>query len=763
MRTNIIFFLIFLNTSFIINAQNLNGKILDEETEKPIPFAKVILPDLHLATLSDSLGHFEFKNIPKSTVKLSVNVFDYENKLISVSPEKFNAIEIRLKSIHHVFEEVIITRSEGRLQKETVSAVEYRTNERIFATGATTLGEAMVNIPGVQQNTIGTGISRPVVRGLSGMRVVTYWDGLRIENQQWGEDHGMASSEIGLEGIEVIKGPATLLYGADAIGGVVHFQDKNFTKEGTQTFHAASKFESNSHGTTNEIGYQINTGKIRFNTFANYLSHTDFQIPNGKFVEASRFWTANTKSALNFRVNNYIFTARHQFSHSQIGIPGHTHDLATALDEFVSSRRGFRNTISPAQFISNNFISVEQKLLFKRSDILLHLGNTNNNLREFDHGLTLPFTNLNLNNSIFNARYTQHISEKMDLKVGTQGMFQVNRNALPAESFLIPDADAFDIGAYVVLDYKVNNWRFQLGGRYDRRTINSYEPIADSSVISNIDNEPIKRLYETGNFSAGMVYNSKKTTVRINASSGFRAPHLAELLASGVHHGSLRYEKGDRNLVSEQAFQLDAALELHFDHFEFIINPYINIINNFIYLAGTDSTVSNQVGNFDFFEFQQLDRALLYGGEVGIHYHPHQLHRLHLESNFSLTIGQDLGNNPLNLMPQPLLNSRIRFDIKNKQKLVVKHIVLEHQNFMTQERVSAFERPTQGFHLINLATEMYWRGNENIRFTLGVRNLLNTEYIAHLSPLKNLGDGIQQPGINFFGKISIRFDKKLKK
>lgn len=763
MRTNIQLFLILIINSLYISAQSINGTLLEEGSQSPIPYAKISIPELHLNTLSDSLGIFHFNNIPTATIKVAINAMNYEQKFITITPEKFSNLTIFLTPIHHVFEEIIITKSEGKLQKETVTAVEYRTKERLFSSGATTLGEAMVNIPGVQQNTIGTGISRPVVRGLSGMRVVTYWDGLRIENQQWGEDHGMAASEVGLEGVEVIKGPATLLYGADAIGGVIQFQDKSFAKESSQVLHAATRFETNSQGTTNELGYQINTGKVRFNTFANYISHKDFQLPNGKFLESSRFWGANTKSALNFRKNNYIFTARHHYSYSQIGIPGHTHSLEPTIDQFMSNRRGLRASVSPAQFISNNFISIEQKLLLKTSNISLHLGNTNNHLREYDHGFNLPFTNLNLNNSLFNARYTLHVNEKIDLKIGTQGMFQTTRNSLPATSFLIPDADAFDIGTYALLDYNLDKWRFQIGARYDRRSIISYAPEADSSIISNIDADPINRIFETANFSAGLVYNSKKTTFRVNASSGFRAPHLAELLASGVHHGSLRYEKGDRNLVAEQAFQLDIALELHFEHLEFIINPYVNVINNFIYLAGTDSIISNQVGDFDYFEFQQLDRALLYGGEVGIHYHPHQLHRLHLESNFSLTIGEDLSGNDLNLMPQPLLNSRIRFDIQNKQKLVVKHLLIEHQNFMTQERVSLYERPTEGFHLINIATELYWKGKEHIRFTTGVRNLLNTEYIAHLSPLKNLGEGIPQPGINFFVKLSIQLDKKLKK
>ena len=254
----------------------------------------------------------------------------------------------------------------------------------------------------------------------------------------------------------------------------------------------------------------------------------------------------------------------------------------------------------------------------------------------------------------------------------------------------------------------------------------------------------------------GAVHNTKRTTTRFNVSSGFRAPHLAELLADGLHHGSSRYERGDRNLVSEQAIQLDVALELHFEHLEIIINPYFNRIQNFIYLQNSDT----MIGSYNVFEFQQLDLAYLYGGEVGVHYHPHRMHRLHLESNFSITIGQDSEGNALNLMPQPNTNNRIRFDIANKQKLQVKSVLLEHQYFLPQNRVGMNELPSGEYHLVHLAFDMAIRDNDQFSFKAGVRNLTNSSYIAHLSPFRNLG--IPQPGINFFFSVKYNFSNQYK-
>lgn len=759
-KVGIILFLVF--TPLLLSAQSLKGKVIDSESKEGIPFAKISVNDLSINTMTNEEGDFNLSNLPRASVEIIVYARDYEKKLIRINISQESEILIRLKSEHTVFEEVIISTSEGRLQKENITAVEYRSKDNLFESGATTLGEAIVNIPGVQQSTIGVGISRPVIRGLSGARVVTYWDGLRIENQQWGDDHGMAASEIGLKGVEVVKGPSSLLYGADALGGVIHFRDEDYVPVGTQSFYASSRVESNSMGSINELGYQKNNGKVKVNLFGNYVSHADFQLPDGNFIENSRFWSTNIKGALGYRKDNYILNVRYHGSYSKLGIPGHTHDTNPDADKFISTRRGLRTPLFPAQYIFNNFLTTDHKFLFDHSDLMIQIGNTNNYLREFEHNDDVPFTNLMLNNSTYNIRYNYHFNEKLNLKVGGQGMFQLNRNLAPTESYLIPNANSIDNGAYAVVNYDLNKWRFQGGIRYDVRHLKSFTPDVDTTVTTNIDETPLDRVYNTLNYSAGFVRNSKRTTLRFNASSGFRAPHLGELLADGVHHGSLRYERGDRDLVSEQALQLDLALELHFDHFEFIINPYFSAVNNFIYLQSTDSMVVSQVGEFNYFEFNQVDRAFLYGGEIGFHYHPHKLHRLHLESNFSITIGEDENGNALNLIPQPNLNSRIRFDINNKHKLKVKYITLEHQYFMDQDRVATFERATPAFHLLNFAAHFKYQGKQKWNFSLGARNILNTEYIAHLSPLKNLGTGIAQPGINFFVKATYLLNKSTK-
>lgn len=757
MKAKVSIFFYTLIIPFFINAQELKGLILDKESLNPIPFATVEIKALRLITKSDIDGNFKFSNLPKTGIELHIKALDYESKITRELIDSNKEITIRLINKHQVFETVTVSVTEGKLQRENITSITSRTKDYIFEFGATTLGEALSTIPGVQQNTIGTGISRPVIRGLSGMRVVTYWDGLRIENQQWGEDHGMATTELTLENIEVVKGPASLMYGADALGGVIHYSDESFQKTDGQTLRVNSKFETNAHATKSEIIYKAKKDNNKINLATNFYSNKDYQIADGRYLENSRFHGGNLKAAYGFRKDRFVSGIKYHGSFNNIGIPAHTHDANPSSEEFLSNRQGLRTSILPVQRIDNHFINLENHWYFNHSDLILQAGNTTNNLKEFDHDVVLPFTNLRLNNTFYNVRYNHHITEHLNMIIGTQGMMQFNRNRYPSSSSIMPDANSFDNGLYWVSSLKKGKWRYQLGARIDHRTIESLG--VDTNQISdiNISNEYFNNSFLSSNYALGMVRNSKKTTFRMNISSGFRAPNIAELLADGVHHGSLRYEKGNTNLKTEQAIQLDLAMEIHLDHLELVFNPYINIINDFIYLERTDSIISNNVGQFRLFEFKQVDRALLYGGEVGLHYHPHKLHNLHLESNFSLVIGQDQNNTPLNLMPQPKLTNRIRVDLNHKGAIRFTKLSIEHQYFVQQDRVADFELTTPAFNIINLSTSMKIKKVPDLSIDFGVRNLMNHKYITHLSPLRNIGDGnIPQPGINFYFKASYK-------
>jgi iron complex outermembrane receptor protein len=158
-------------------------------------------------------------------------------------------------------------------------------------------------------------------------------------------------------------------------------------------------------------------------------------------------------------------------------------------------------------------------------------------------------------------------------------------------------------------------------------------------------------------------------------------------------------------------------------------------------------------GSFPIFEYGQTDVAHLYGGEVGFHYHPQHIHRLRINTNFSITIAETENGQPISLTPQPNINTAIRFDINNNNKIRFKNIVLEHIYQLPQNRLGPNETFTVDYHLLNLATHFTIGDLKKLSVSTGVRNLLNSQYQGHLSSLKNLG--LSQPGMNVF--LSLKY------
>jgi len=314
-------------------------------------------------------------------------------------------------------------------------------------------------------------------------------------------------------------------------------------------------------------------------------------------------------------------------------------------------------------------------------------------------------------------------------------MFQSNTNGQKAEEILVPNSNFNDFGAYTLLKGTFNLWNVQAGARYDQRSITTKE------VLDGFD-----KSFNGVNYSAGISRSSKTLTTRLNASTGFRPPHISELLANGVHHATMQYLVGDRNFISESANQIDFYLGTHFDHLEIVINPFINQINNYIYKSPTDQT--DTTSGLDIFEMKQTN-AVFSGGDIAIHYHPHIAHWLHLESNLSLLSTEE----SLPFIPQNRLNNRIKIEFKGENKLKINSLSAQYVHFFVQENVARYETTSSAYQLINLGCTGNVSGKHQIDYSLGVNNLLNVKYIDHLSRLKTYE--IPNPGRNIYVKLSL--------
>lgn len=734
-------FLAFLAFSQVYSAaQSFSGKIYDKQTQSPIPHATVYLVDFEIGTLSDSNGYFSFTAPLPPQVKVRISYPLYESFHNTV-PTGLNAV-FYLEESHIELDEIVISNAQGDLHRNNVNPVEVRKIDELKAIPSTNLGELLATIPGVYQSSTGNGISKAVIRGMQGMRVVTYLNGLRIENQQWGGDHGMGVNDLGIGSVEVIKGPSSLQFGSDALGGVLYFQDDPYARQNSQEIEVQSQFESNTLGHNNRLEYKISKSRVRFNLAGLYANHSDYKLPNGRFAGNSRFSEQNIKSALSFNLRNWVTHVRYTFVNNRIGIPGHTHDSIIDLADFQYDGQSRQQTI-PAQLIQNHYLSLESKYFFSRGEVNLLLGETVNQLTELEDKLTIPAISMKLQNMLYQLRFKYNFTEKLSFTSGFQGMLQQSRNAQNATEFLIPNGNTLDNGLYAIAYLSHKKWNFQAGLRFDTRSVESLDFF--------LGNAPVNRNYSNLNFSTGAVRNTKKTTVRLNLSNGFRTPHFTELLSNGVHHGTLRYEIGNINLKTENATQADFSFEYHDEHLSFTVNPFYSLLKDYIYINPTDSIAEG----LPVYRYEQMKEAQVYGLDLGVHYHPHFAHFLHLESSFSTISMQGDGGQNLPLTPQNRINSFVKVSLKMKKKLKIEQLVLQHSCYFKQEHIVTYETASEAYNLFHFALNLKWNGKNPVWFDLGLKNFTNSSYINHLSRLKNIQ--LPSPGFNVYCSLKFKF------
>ena len=439
---------------FSAKAQSLKGKVIDFETGFGIPFAKIYCLETQNGSNADSSGAWQLDNIIDNQMTIQISAPEYDSKMIKVDSYDYEVI-VKMNPAHIHLDEVIISTSDSKLQRYSAFPVESRKIADLNKIEQTNLIDAMSNIPGIYNFSTGNGIAKPVIRGLSGMRVLTSQNGLRLENQQWGADHGFAVLNLGIDRVEVIKGPSSLIYGADALGGVIYLADEPYANFNKNEFKASTKFESNSMATFNKISYKTSRKNLRFAVYGGYFSRANYAIgssdffnpSNKEYVTNSKNSGGSFKTAVGYNKNNWITNFRYQLLYFQNGLPGHTHDSIWEASSFLSSNQT-RSYSIPAQKIFNHLAQWENKFYFKNDEVITQLGFTSNELKEFGEKVFTPGIDMTLQNYSFNVRWKHHFNDHFEIISGSQGMFQSNSNGPKAEEILVPNAGFNDLGAF---------------------------------------------------------------------------------------------------------------------------------------------------------------------------------------------------------------------------------------------------------------------------------------------------------------------------
>ena len=717
-----------LGFSTILHAQNtVSGKITDKKNQ-PIIGVSIYAPELHNGTSTDENGNYTLTNIPNGKVKLTFEFigFTTQNKTINVQ-QKETTLNISLDETGFQMDEVIVSTAFNKIQTQNVMKVEHSSIKELQKKGMATLIEGLATIPGVSQVSTGTSIGKPVIRGLSGNRVLVYSQGVRLENQQFGDEHGLGLNDAGVESVEVIKGPASLLYGSDALGGVLYFNPEKFAEANTFKTNFSQKFFSNTLGSNSSLGLKTSTENWKFSVRGTYDTHSDYTIPDGNRVTNTRYNETDFKTGIGYSNSEFSSVFRYNFNKLDLGIP----------ENGIAEQTKSKNTAFPSQAIDNNLLSLNNIFFFKNSKLDVDLGYIANNRSELAEG-NIAVLHMKLNTFNYDAKYHLPKLGKIESIFGIQGMNQTNKNS--GEEYLIPDATTNDFGIFGTGNYEWKSNVIQAGIRFDNRKIasESHGIIGDEGSFEALD-----KSYDSFNASLGYKTNlAKDFILRANLASGFRAPNLAELTSNGVHEGTNRYEIGNSNLKTEQNVQTDLNLEYKNSHLEFFANGFYNNVNNYIYT----SPAGTQINGFDVFDYVQ-NNANLFGGEIGLHFHPHPLDWLHFESSFETVTGKKQNGDFLPLIPANNWNNTVRTEFKIKNWLEDGFASLNVSSTFNQNNVSGFETKSNGYTLVNLGFGGKIKmGKTAFDFNLNGNNLFDKTYIAHLSRLKT--DGIPNIGRN---------------
>lgn len=794
--TKIIMVVAFVLATPKICAQNIiSGNIKDAKTNENLVGVSVYVSDLKIGVSTNHDGNFKIENIRNGKYIIEISLVGYNKYIQEINLIKDTQLLIALNQSIAELNEVVVTAvtRTTELKRSPVIIKSIDKNLR-NQNSATNLIDALKNVPGVDQITTGAAISKPIIRGLGYNRVITLYNGIRQEGQQWGDEHGIEIDEYNVDRIEIVKGPGSLMYGSDGIAGVLNFISPKAPPLGAIKSQLISNFQTNN----NLIGYSFsnagNKNDIQWlggfsNKFAgNYNNKYDGKVYNSGFKEfdGNLFLGINKNwghSHLNF---NSFNTVLNLVEGDRDNSGKFVFDLADGTQQTASENdlNGYKIGF-PHQEIQHLRLSTNNYFILKNGTINADFAFQNNQRKEFGDVANPKdiAIYLFLNTFNYNLRYNFEEKNDWETSIAIGGMQQ--RNSNKGLSFLIPDYDLLDKGVFLFTKKTFNTKATLSGGlRFDHRAMDSKKLFLDvfgnPTTVLEAPNvlkfNAFKQNYSGVSGSVGLSYVFDKTrTFKINISRGFRAPSIAELASNGRHEGTFRYEIGNQNLVPEISHQIDIACFLNSKFITVEFTPFANFISNYIYAEKMKDSFGNDI-IFDTtdpvpaYQFVQ-GNATLIGGEIYIDINPAFVNWLHLENSFSV-VQATQNNQPNNSKYLPFIPApKYRAELKTAFKKVGQLLSNTYAKFCVdhyfkQDKIySAYdtESQTPSYTLLSAG----FGGNikafgkkDFVSVFLSAENLANIGYQSHLSRLKYapINNATSRIGVFNMGRnVSLKF------
>jgi iron complex outermembrane receptor protein len=721
---------VFAAAAFAQNAK-ISGTVTYGGENTVLHDASVQILQLKKSVKTDAAGRYVFENVPAGnyTIHVHNDGFADATKTVEVSGADL-ALDFQME-ISSVKEEVTITASGSEQSTfEALQTVETVASSQITTRSGTSLGEVLEGESGVSKRSFGSGSSRPVIRGFDGDRVLVAQDGVRSGSlgSQSG-DHAETVDTLNVDRIEIVKGPATLLYGSNAIGGVINAVS-NHDDKADKGFRGFLTTVGATNPRQGGLSGGLEYGWSKFLIFGNgsFQDAGDFRSALGIVPNSASRSTSGTFGG-GYYDKKAFFTTTLNIDNRRYGIP-----FAAFIESGGASNEADVD-ITPRSY------NLKLNGGFRDIDSFVTSGKFTFNYNNYRHdelddeSVGTTFRNKTVS---YRAMFEQKTIGKLTGRFGVEG-FNRNYGVTGEERLIEGNVKHDSFSGFALEELKFKRVTFQFGTRVER---NAYNPentsYLDRSFTGFSGAAGIRvGLWENGAFV-------------LNYSNSFRAPSLEELYNNGPHVGTVAFEIGNQALKPERSNGLDFSLRHQTDKFRAEFNLFYYSINNYVYLAYADENGDGQVDiedNLPVLRYSQ-DKSRYWGAEFNFDTDVNKYFNVFFNADF---VRAELVNLDLNLPRIPPAHAKVGFDYKVKGFNVRPEIDLASP----QTKLFPLERRTAGYGLFNVAAN-YTIGKAHLAhiFSVNAYNLTNKEYRNHLSFIKELAPEIGR-GVKF--SYTIRF------
>src|SRR5258708_4834833 len=795
---------------------SLSGKIT-EQGGTPLIGATVYIPDLKLGVITDTGGYYKFNTLPSGRYLIEVHSIGFKTltKIVTISGPITQDFAL---TDEYVEESPVVVTGFAKatpLKRSPVPIVSI-SHSYLETNLSTNAIDAIAKIPGIRAVTTGPNVSKPFIRGLGYNRILTLYDGIRQEGQEWGDEHGIEVDQYVVDRVEVSKGPASLSFGSDALAGVVNLIPTQPAPEGKMIGDLTLNYQTNNKyiGGSAMLGATKNglewVARISHKEEVDYRNKIDGRVFGTAFNEEDENASLGIHVKMGYSHLDFVLYDDLQ------EIPDGSRDSATGrFTRQISEEDTVGQSVSSSDLDSYKMEKIHQHVQHYRiysgnSFILGEYGRLQVNLgyqrsirREFSHPVlySIPGLYLQLNSLTYDVKYFLPEFNNWNVTVGVNGMYQDNTTTNGTE-FVIPSYHQFDIGPFLLAKRSFDKLDISGGLRFDTRSFKNFELYTSPDPVTGFD-KPVygadtvgadrqfsnyNKTFSGFSGSIGATYNfSDRFSVKANIARGFRAPNIAEISSNGVHPGTGIYQLGNPDFKPEFSLQEDIGF-VYSSHY--LVAPlflFINFITIYIY----NQRVQAVNGADTFYQGNQIfhfvsSKSQLFGGEPSIDLHP--IKALHFENSLSIVYGANKGpqNKALGdsakylpFIPPTHGISELRYEFSAKRSHVSHAFLkLQWEYYATQNRAFLAyntETPTAGYSLVNAGIGGSFtdkKGKTIFNLYLNANNLVDVAYYDHLSRLKyflysstdtNRSHGIYNMGRNISFKLDFPLDFPLSK